>query len=143
MISPDGSATPRVVKRVPTRSRPIRPKISQTPNLPQELSTAQVLTGIALRLVILGTFAAFGSQAFARTFATLLMLGAIYCALCCSPTRAGCLGYSHPLGRGGGLRDRGLFHSYVGLKARRMSVDATRFVIPISSGLPLILMRPL
>ena len=55
--------------------------MSQTPNLPQELSTTQVLTRIALRLVTLGTFAAFGSQGFARTFATLLMLGAIYCAL--------------------------------------------------------------
>ena len=55
--------------------------MSQTPNIPQELGTAQVLIRIVLRLVFLGTFAAFGSQGFARTFATLLMLVAIYCAL--------------------------------------------------------------
>jgi hypothetical protein len=55
--------------------------MSQTPNFPQELSTAQVLIRILLRLIILSTFAAFGSQGFARTFATLLMLAAMYCAL--------------------------------------------------------------
>jgi hypothetical protein len=52
----------------------------QTPNIPRELGAIQVLIRVALRLIILGAFAALGSQGFAKTFTNLLMLGAIYCA---------------------------------------------------------------
>jgi hypothetical protein len=45
------------------------------------LSTHYVLIRVLLRLVILGGFAAFGSQGFAKTFGALSMIAAIYCAL--------------------------------------------------------------
>jgi hypothetical protein len=53
----------------------------QTPNIPRELGAIQVLIRVALRLIILGAFAVLGSQGFAKTFAPLLVLGAIYCAV--------------------------------------------------------------
>jgi hypothetical protein len=50
------------------------------PNIPQQLGSAQVLTRIILRLILIGVFAALGSQGFAKTLSALLVMAAVYCA---------------------------------------------------------------
>jgi len=51
------------------------------PTISHELSSSQVLLRFALRLALLSTFATFGAQGFGTTFATLLALSAIFCAV--------------------------------------------------------------
>jgi hypothetical protein len=53
----------------------------QTSDAPRILSTKYVLIRMALRVALLAAFAAFGSQAFARTLASFLLFAAIFCAL--------------------------------------------------------------
>jgi hypothetical protein len=50
-----------------------------TPDIPREIGTAQVIVRFLLRLVILCVFAALGKQGFGKTFASLLVLSALYC----------------------------------------------------------------
>jgi hypothetical protein len=52
----------------------------QRPDIPQALGATHVLIRVALRLALLAAFAAFGSRGFAKTFASLLAVGAMYCA---------------------------------------------------------------
>jgi hypothetical protein len=49
--------------------------------IPQQLNSPQVLWRFALRLVLLSTFATFGTRGFGAAFAALLALSAIYCAI--------------------------------------------------------------
>ncbi len=51
------------------------------PAVPPQLNSRQVLFRAMLRLVLLSAFAAFGSQGFSQTFASLLALAAIFCAM--------------------------------------------------------------
>jgi hypothetical protein len=51
------------------------------PAVPPRLNSPQVLFRAILRLVLLSAFAAFGSQGFSQTFASLLALAAIFCAI--------------------------------------------------------------
>jgi hypothetical protein len=51
------------------------------PTISHELSSSQVLLRFVLRLALLSTFAIFGAQGFGTTFATLLALSAIFCAV--------------------------------------------------------------
>jgi hypothetical protein len=46
---------------------------------PAQLNSRQVLFRIVFRLVLLTTFATFGSQGFGKTFAALLALSAVFC----------------------------------------------------------------
>ena len=55
--------------------------MAQLPNLPQELRSIQVLIRFFLRMVILTTFAAFGSIGFSRSLAALLWMAAIISAV--------------------------------------------------------------
>lgn len=50
-----------------------------TPDIPQEVGSAQVIIRFLLRMVILCVFAALGRQGFGKTFASLLVLSALYC----------------------------------------------------------------
>jgi hypothetical protein len=45
------------------------------------VSLQHVLIRLVLRIIILGAFALFGSQGFAKSFADLLVLAAIWCAV--------------------------------------------------------------
>lgn len=47
----------------------------------KDFSLHHVLIRLVLRIIILGTFALFGSQGFAKSFADLLVLAAIWCAV--------------------------------------------------------------
>ncbi|HEY7662616.1 MAG TPA: hypothetical protein VH934_05790 [Xanthobacteraceae bacterium] len=51
------------------------------PALPPQHSSRQVLFRAAFRLVVVSAFATFGTQGFGRSFATLLALAAIFCAM--------------------------------------------------------------
>jgi hypothetical protein len=51
------------------------------PAIPAQINSRQALVRIALRLVLLTAFASVGSQGFGNTFATLLTLSAIFCAI--------------------------------------------------------------
>jgi hypothetical protein len=59
----------------------IRVTTMQERVIPPQLISRQVLFRIVFRLVLLTTFAVFGSQGFGKTFATLLALSAIFCAV--------------------------------------------------------------
>jgi len=60
-----------MIRAITTQSRPIPPQIN----------SRQVLFRIVLRLVLLTTLAAFGSQGFGKTFAALLALSAVFCTV--------------------------------------------------------------
>jgi hypothetical protein len=49
------------------------------PDIPRELVSVQVLIRFLLRMVILSVFAALGSQGFAKTLESLLVLATFYC----------------------------------------------------------------
>jgi hypothetical protein len=49
--------------------------------IPPQLNSRQVLFRIVFRLVLLTTFATFGSQGFGKTFAALLVLSAVFCTV--------------------------------------------------------------
>jgi hypothetical protein len=51
------------------------------PAIPHQLNSRQVLFRAAFRLVLLTCFATFGSQGFGKTFAALLTLSAVFCAV--------------------------------------------------------------
>lgn len=51
------------------------------PDLPQQLKSTQALVRFGLRLVIMTGFAAFGSVGFVRSFAALLGMSTILCAV--------------------------------------------------------------
>jgi hypothetical protein len=51
------------------------------PATPPQLNSRQVLFRAAFRLVVVSAFATFGTQGFGQTFATLLALTAIFCAV--------------------------------------------------------------
>ncbi len=55
--------------------------MAQLPNLPQEMRSIQVLVRFFLRMVILTSFAAFGSIGFGRSLAALLWMAAILSAV--------------------------------------------------------------
>lgn len=55
--------------------------MAQLPNLPQELRSIQVLVRFFLRIIILTSFAAFGSIGFGRSLAALLWMAAIISAV--------------------------------------------------------------
>lgn len=48
---------------------------------PHQLGSSHVLFRFIFRLVLLSMFATFGTQGFGRTFAALLALSAIFCAV--------------------------------------------------------------
>ena len=52
-----------------------------TPDIPRELASTYVLIRFLLRMLILGMFAALGSQGFAKTLESLLLLAMLYCVL--------------------------------------------------------------
>jgi hypothetical protein len=51
------------------------------PNLPRELQSNQVLIRFGLRIAILASFAAFSHIGFGKSFAALLLMTAILCAV--------------------------------------------------------------
>ena len=51
------------------------------PTIPHQLNSSQVLFRFVFRLVLLSAFATFGGQGFGKTFATLLAMSAIFCAI--------------------------------------------------------------
>jgi hypothetical protein len=51
------------------------------PTVSHQLSSSQVLLRFVFRLAVLSTFAIFGRQGFGTTFAALLALSAIFCAV--------------------------------------------------------------
>jgi hypothetical protein len=51
------------------------------PAIPHLLNSSQVLFRFVFRLVLLTAFATLGSQGYGATFATLLVMSAIYCAV--------------------------------------------------------------
>ena len=55
--------------------------MAQLPNLPQELRSVHVLVRFGLRMIILVTFAAFGSIGFGRSLVALLWMAAILSAV--------------------------------------------------------------
>ena len=55
--------------------------MAQLPNLPQEMKSIQVLVRFFLRMIILTSFAAFGSIGFGRSLAALLWMAAILSAV--------------------------------------------------------------
>jgi hypothetical protein len=55
--------------------------LAQSPNLPQELRSTQVIVRFCLRMVILVIFAAFGSIGFVRSLAALLWMSIILSAV--------------------------------------------------------------
>jgi hypothetical protein len=59
----------------------IRVITTQRRAIPPQINSRQVLFRIVLRLVLLTTLAAFGSQGFGKTFAALLALSAVFCTV--------------------------------------------------------------
>jgi len=59
----------------------IRAITTQSRAIPPQINSRQVLFRIVLRLVLLTTLAAFGSQGFGKTFAALLALSAVFCTV--------------------------------------------------------------
>jgi hypothetical protein len=51
------------------------------PTIPHQLNSPQVLFRFLFRLVLLSTFAAFGTQGYGAAFATLMALSALFCAI--------------------------------------------------------------
>jgi hypothetical protein len=62
------------------------------PAIPYQLTSRQVLFRVMLRLVLLIAFASFGSHGFGSTFATLLAMSAIFCAIVAAMRREAILG---------------------------------------------------
>jgi hypothetical protein len=54
--------------------------LAQLPNLPQQLTSGRVLIRFCLRVIVLASFAAFGSTGFGRSLAALLWMSIILCA---------------------------------------------------------------
>jgi hypothetical protein len=81
LLAPSGSGaseSPTVrIRLVICEGTTMKPK----PTISHELSSSQVLLRFVLRLALLSTFAIFGTQGFGTTFATLLGLSAIFCAV--------------------------------------------------------------
>ena len=50
-------------------------------NLPGELRSTQVIVRLGMRLLIITAFASFGSIGFARSFAALLWMSTVLCAV--------------------------------------------------------------
>jgi hypothetical protein len=55
--------------------------MAQSPDIPNDARSAQVLVRFFLRIAILSVFAALGSVGFTRSMATLLWLSAFLCAV--------------------------------------------------------------
>jgi hypothetical protein len=55
--------------------------LAQLPNLPRQLNNRQVLVRFVLRVIILTSFAAFGSIGFGRSLAALLWMAIILCVV--------------------------------------------------------------
>jgi hypothetical protein len=55
--------------------------LAQLPNLPQELTSIQVLARFCVRMSILAAFAAFGSIGFGRSLAALLWMSTVLSAV--------------------------------------------------------------
>ena len=51
------------------------------PTIPHQFNSTQVLMRFMFRMVLLGTFATFSTQGFGTTFAALLALSAVFCAV--------------------------------------------------------------
>ena len=89
------------------------------PAIPPQLNSLQVLFRAVLRLVLLTAFAAFGSRGFGQTFASLLALAAIFCAIVAVMRGEAIFGpRSDPLGRGGNLRRLGPLGRRIGLTSQ-------------------------
>jgi hypothetical protein len=63
-----------------------------TPNVPRQLGSAYVLTRFFLRVLILSVFATLGSQGFAKTFESLLVLAVFYCIFAAAVRREAAFG---------------------------------------------------
>ena len=50
-----------------------------TPDIPRQLGSTYALTRFFLRILLLSVFATLGSQGFAKTFESLLVLAVFYC----------------------------------------------------------------
>ena len=50
-----------------------------TPDVPRQLGAAYAITRFFLRILLLSVFATLGSQGFAKTFESLLVLAVFYC----------------------------------------------------------------
>ena len=55
--------------------------MAQLPHFPQQLNSRQVLVRFFVRLIILSSFAAFGSIGFTGSFVALLWMAIILCAV--------------------------------------------------------------
>jgi hypothetical protein len=80
-LAPSGSGAsdaPSVrIRRVICKGIIMKPR----PTISHQLSSSQVVLRFVFRLALLSTFAIFGTQGFGTTFATLLALSAIFCAV--------------------------------------------------------------
>src|SRR5450759_3757319 len=56
-----------------------RVRMPHTPDIPRDFGSVQALTRFFMRLVILGIFAALGSQGFGKTLEGLLVWAVFYC----------------------------------------------------------------
>jgi len=63
-----------------------------TPELPREVVSARVLIRFALRMLVLGAFAALGSRGFGEALEGLLALAAVYCIVIAAVRREAPLG---------------------------------------------------
>jgi hypothetical protein len=61
--------------------------------LPPQLNSRQVLFRLLFRLVLLVAFAGLGGQGFGTTFATLLAMSAIFCAIVAAMRREAMFGH--------------------------------------------------
>ena len=61
--------------------------MSRNPDIPRELASIHVLIRFALRMVLLGIFATFGSRGFGKTFEGLLILAVLYCVFAAAVRR--------------------------------------------------------
>ena len=76
------------------------------PTIPPQLNSRQVLFRVIFRLVLLTALATLGSQGFWGTFAALLALSAVFCAVMgVMRARGNIRPCAHALGRGGSLRN--------------------------------------
>jgi len=74
--------------------------LAQLPHFPQQLNFRQVLVRFFVRLIILSSFAAFGSIGFTGSFVALLWMAIILCAVVGFMRREPVLHVLEPLGRG-------------------------------------------
>jgi hypothetical protein len=63
-----------------------------TPDVPQQLGSAYVVTRFLLRVLILSVFATLGSQGFIKTFESLLVLAVFYCIFAAAVRREAAFG---------------------------------------------------